>query len=104
METTTRPRSQPASRPYKDQSTVTTVPHPVYGSRPGTPPEPEPAGLLHEVSVFGLLTASAVLLAFALARLSVAAGVAGVVAYLTSALIDQRRERRRPSRLHVERS
>jgi len=48
----------------------------------------------NDVTVFSLLTLSAVLLATALATLSPAAGGAGVVSYLASFLVDQRHQRR----------
>lgn len=66
-------------------------------------PEPESAGLIHEVAVFGLLAVSAVFLGLALAQVSILAGLAGVVAYLTAAFLDQRLERRQPVPVRAER-
>jgi hypothetical protein len=48
---------------------------------------------LNDVAIFSLLALSAVLLATALATLSVAAGCGGVVAYLASFLVDHRHQR-----------
>lgn len=58
------------------------------------------ANTRNDVAVFSLLTISAVLLAVALATLSLAASCVGVGAYIASFLVDNRHERtlRRPRR------
>ena len=107
METITTLERQPTSAAPTQRMTAgrTREGPPVRELAPRTDPrpEPEPAGLIHEVAVFGLLAVSAVFLGLALAQVSILAGLAGVVAYLTAAFLDQRLERRQPVPVRAER-